>query len=93
MSTYEGIFIVKPELKEEDAKGVFKAINDSITKTGGSVKKEEVWGKRQLAYPIKKAREGYYYKLDFDLEPAGIAKIETAYKLNDNILRTMITKK
>jgi len=93
MNNYEGLFIVKPELKEEDAKSIFKAISDSIAKGGGSIKKEEIWGKRQLAYPVKKSKEGYYYKLDFELDPAGISKIEAAYKLNGDILRTMITRK
>lgn len=93
MNTYEGLFIVKPELKEEDAKSIFKAINDSIAKNGGAVKKEELWGKRHLAYPVKKAKEGYYYKLDFDIEPSVISKLEAGYKLNADILRTMITRK
>ena len=93
MNEYDGLFIIKPELKEEDAKNVFKAIGDSITKAGGSVKKEDLWGKRMLAYPVKKSREGYYYKVEFSAPPAAIAKMDAAYKLNADILRTMITKR
>jgi small subunit ribosomal protein S6 len=93
MNNYEGLFIIKPDLKEEDIKNVTKAISEAITKTGGAIKKEEAWGKKQLAYPVKKSKEGYYYKLDFDIEPANIAKIEAAYKLNADVLRTMITRK
>ena len=93
MNNYEGLFIIKPELKEEDTKNVIKSISDAITKGGGAIKKEENWGKKQLAYPVKKSKEGYYYKVDFDLDGAQVAKIETAYKLNTDILRTMITRK
>jgi len=93
MNNYDGLFIIKPDLKEEDVKNVFKAINDAITKGGGSVKKEENWGKKQLAYPVKKFREGYYYKLDFDIPQGAIAVMENTYKLNADILRTMITRK
>ena len=92
-NNYEGIFIVKPDLKEEDAKNVFKAIAEQVTKQTGAVKKEEIWGKRPLAYPVKKRKEGYYYKLDFTAPSAAVAKLEAAYKLNADILRTMITKR
>lgn len=93
MENYEGLFIIKPEIKEEDLKGIFTAINDNVTKNGGSVKKEEVWGKRQLAYPVKKAKEGHYYKLDFTAPTNVISKLEEAFKLNADILRTMITRR
>jgi len=93
MNDYEGLFIIKPDLKEEEAKGVFKSIGDSIAKTGGSVKKEESWGKKQLAYPVKKFKEGYYYKVDFAAEAASISKLEAGYKLNADVLRTMITRR
>ena len=93
MENYEGLFIVKPDIKEEDAKNVYKAISDSVTKTGGTIKKEEVWGKKQLAYPVKKVKEGYYYKLDFLAPPEAISKLEASYKLNQDILRTMVTKR
>lgn len=92
-NNYEGVFIVKPDLTEEDAKGVFKAIGDSITKNSGSVKKDEVWGKRPLAYAVKKYKEGYYYKVDFTSPPGAISKFEAACKLNAAILRAMITRR
>lgn len=93
MENYEGILIVKPDIKEEDVKNVFKSINDNVVKNGGTIKKEEIWGKRQLAYPVKKFKEGYYYKLDFSAPTSAITKLEEAFRLNDDILRTMITRR
>lgn len=93
MNNYEAIFVIKPDLKEDDVKNLFKVIGEAVTKNGGNVKKEESWGKRQLVYPVKKFKEGYYYKLDFEVLPAAISKLEGAYKLNAEILRTMITKR
>lgn len=93
MENYEGLFIIKPEIKEEDVKNICKTISDNITKNGGNIKKEENWGKKQLAYPVKKAKEAYYYKLDFTAPTSAIAKLEEAYRLNDDILRTMITRR
>lgn len=93
MNNYEGLFIVKPDLKEDDAKNVFKALNDLVVKNGGKIVKEEVWGKRQLAYPVKKFREGNYYKLDFESPSDAVAKVEAACKLNADIVRVMITRR
>ena len=93
MNNYEGIFIIKPEIKEEDVKNVFKAINDMVTKNGGNIKKEEPWGKRQLAYPVNKLKEAYYYKLDFESPSEAVAKVEAACKLSTDIVRTMITRR
>ena len=93
MNNYEILFIIKPDLKEEDIKNVTKTITDSVTKNGGTIKKEENWGKKQLVYPVKKAKEGYYYKLDFTAPSSAVEKLEAGYRLNDNILRTMVTKR
>jgi small subunit ribosomal protein S6 len=93
VENYEGIFIIKPEITEEAVKNVYKTISDTVTKNSGSIKKEDIWGKRQLAYPVKKVKEGYYYKLDFTAPTAAIAKVEEACGLNDDILRTMITRR
>lgn len=93
MNNYEGLFIIKPDLKEEDIKNAFKVIGETVSKAGGDVKKEDIWGKKPLVYPVKKFKEGYYYKLDFSAPPGSIEKMEGAYKLNANILRMMITRR
>jgi len=93
VENYEGLFIIKPDIKEEDAKGVLKVITEALVKNGGAVKKEDIWGKRQLAYPVKKFKEGFYYKLEFTASTSSIAKLEETYRLNADILRTMITRR
>lgn len=93
MNNYEGIFIIKPDIKEEDVKNVFKTIGEMVTKSGGSIKKEEPWGKRPLAYPVNKLKEAYYYKLDFESPSDAVAKVEAGCKLNSDIVRTMITRR
>ena len=93
VENYEGLFIIKPDIKEEDVKGVLKVITEALSKNGGTVKKEENWGKKQLAYPVKKFKEGFYYKLEFTSPTGSIVKLEEACKLNADILRTMITRR
>ena len=92
-NNYEILFIIKPDLNEEGLKNATKAITDSVTKNGGTIKKEENWGKKQLVYPVKKAKEGYYYKLDFTAPASAVEKLEAGYRLNADILRTMVTKR
>jgi small subunit ribosomal protein S6 len=93
MNNYEGLFIVRPDIKEEDLKNVYKSISEAIAKHGGAVKKEEPWGKRLLAYPIKKFKEGYYQKVEFSAPSEAITKLDASCKLNADIIRTMITRR
>ncbi len=93
LNNYEGLFIVRPDLKEDEVKQAFKTIADSISKHDGTVKNEENWGKRQLAFPIKKFKEAFYYKVDFQALPDAISKLHGGYKLDQSILRVMITKR
>jgi small subunit ribosomal protein S6 len=93
MNKYEGIFILKADFSDDQIKESCKKITDLVTKNGGSVTKEEDWGKRQLAYPVNKLTEGRYYKLDFDAPPDAITKMEAVYKMNADIVRAMITRR
>lgn len=93
MKKYEAMFIVKPDLSEDQKKTLFNQINEAITKNNGSVSQASIWSeKRKLFFPIKKYQEGIYYLMNFNLAPEGIAKIRHTYKLNENILRVLITK-
>lgn len=93
MNNYEAIFIVKPDLKEEELKNTLKVITDLVVKNGGTIKKDENWGKRQTAYPVNKNRDGYYYRLDFVAPSDAIAKLDAAFKLNAEIVRVMVTRR
>ena len=93
MNNYEGIFILRPDIKEDDLKTACKIITDLVVKNGGNVKKEDAWGKRPLSYPINKFKEAYYYKFDFDAPSDAIAKLEDACKMNAEILRVMVTRR
>ena len=93
MNKYEAMFIVKPDLSEEERKNLFGQINDVVVKNNGKVIESSVWSeKRKLIFPIKKYREGVYYLLNFSLAPLIIKEIIHTYNLNENILRVLITK-
>ena len=92
MNNYEAIFIVKSD-KEENIEKVTNQIIENITDNKGKISKTEKWGKKQLAYPIKKHKEGAYIKLNFSLDPLQVIKLDRACKLNSAILRALIIKK
>jgi len=93
MKKYEAMFIVRPDLSEDEKKTLFNQLADEVTKSTGSVLQADVWSeKRKLYFVIKKYREGIYYLMNFNALPEAIAKIRHAYKLNENILRVLITK-
>ncbi len=93
MKKYEALFIIKPDLPEEEKKVLFNQIGEAVTKNGGNVSSGAIWSeKRKLFFPIKRCREGVYYLLNFTVEPKSITDINHAYKLNESILRVLISK-
>ncbi len=93
MNKYEALFIVKPDLSEEDRKNLFRQIDDTVTKHHGSISQSGLWAERKkLFFPIKKQTEGVYYLMNFSLPPLAIKEIRHTYTLNENILRVLITK-
>ena len=94
MNKYEAMFIVKPELKEEEQNILFKQIQELITKNGGTINSAEVWSsKRKLGYRIKGCNEGTYYLLLLSIAPSAIVTLKQSYLLNENILRLLILRK
>lgn len=93
MNKYEAMFIIKPDVSEEERKTLFSQINDAVSKNNGSVAQSSVWlEKRKLYFPIKKYQEGLYFLMNFSISPLMIKDIKQAYKLNENILRVLITR-
>lgn len=99
MKKYEAMFIVKPDLKEEEKTALLKALKDQVTKHQGTVTQDQVWAeRRKLAYDLfpigggQRYKEGLYYLLNFDADPAIITTLKSAYGLNEQILRYLIVK-
>jgi len=92
MHKYEAMIIIRPELAEEEKKNLFNQITEAVTKLGGKIAAAAVWAeKRKLCFPIKKAQEGTYYLMNFQMPPLAIKDLRHAYKLNENIMRVLIS--
>ena len=99
MKKYEAMFIIKPDLKEEDKKTVLSGIKEQITKQHGVVTHDEVWAeRRRLAYDLfplggqTRFKEGTYYLVNFDSDPLLVNAMRDHYRLHESILRFMILK-
>ena len=92
MRMYETIFIVQPDLGEEETKGLTAKVQEVISSMKGDFKRLEDWGARKLAYPINKFTRGRYYFLRFDGDAPLIAELERRLRLDDKVLRYQSVK-
>jgi small subunit ribosomal protein S6 len=92
MRRYELIFIVQPDLNEEEVKALTERYLQIITAQKGSIIKTEDWGKRRLAYDINKQSKGNYVLVDFYGPGSMIREIERNLKIDDNILKFLTVK-
>ena len=84
---YETVFIMTPVLSEEQIKETVGKYQALLKEGGAEIVDENKWGMRKLAYPIQKKTSGYYYLIEFKAEGSLIAKLETAYKRDERLLR------
>ena len=87
MNQYETVFILTPILSDTQVKEAVKKFKKIITKNKGEIIHEENWGLKKLAYPIQKKSTGFYYLIEFKAEGQLIAKLETEYRRDENIIR------
>lgn len=92
MRMYETIYIVQPDLGDEELKGLSTKVQDIIASMNGDFKRLEDWGVRKLAYPINKNPRGRYFYLRFDGDSALIAELERRLRLDDKVIRYQSVK-
>lgn len=91
MRNYEIIFIVRV-LEDDAINAVVDKFNKLIVANGGTIDNEERWGKKHLAYDIKKESEGYYVLFNVTCEAACVKECDRVMKITDEILKHMIVR-
>jgi len=89
---YELIYIVRPDVEEEALEEISKKVDQVVTSNGGQVTEVKRWGKRRLAYPIQKLKEGYYVLNRIQLEPQMLKEVERSLTLSEEIIRYLIVR-
>jgi len=89
---YEILVIIDPRPTDEEVVALLGRLVDTVKGLGAEVGKAESWGKRRLAYDLRKQREGTYAVIECAAEPATIKEFERQLRLNEQVLRFMTTR-
>jgi small subunit ribosomal protein S6 len=92
MRRYETIFIVRPNVGEDEIEAITSRTTSTVENDGGTIFRINNWGLKKLAYLIKKENQGYYVYLDFAGSPVSIAEIERLFKIDDRVLKYLTVK-
>jgi small subunit ribosomal protein S6 len=92
MRAYELMVIIDPEVEERTVESSLDKFLNVVRNEGGSIDKVDIWGRRRLAYDIKKKSEGIYAVVNFTATPATAAELDRQLGLNETILRTKIIR-
>ena len=90
---YELGFILNPEVTEEQTRTILERVEQIVANHGGQVVKVNQWGRRRLAYPIERHRDGYYIFIDMTLTPETVAEIERTLRVSETVFRYMMKRR
>lgn len=89
---YELIYILQPNVDEAASQDVQERLQQTITSQQGETISIDRWGKRNLAYPIRKFGEGIYILHRFEMDPKGAGELDRLLRFNENVIRYLITR-
>ena len=89
---YEVMVILDPSLEERTVEPSLDKYLNVIRKDGGSVESVDIWGRRRMAYEIKKNQEGIYAVVNLTAEPDSVKELDRQLTLNESVLRTKVIR-
>lgn len=92
MNNYYLTLVLKPDLDEGIRKKLLDSIKKKVLDEEGKVEKEDLWGNRDLAYPIKKQGKGYYAHYELSAEPQTAKTLDKVLKVEEDILRYLLVR-
>jgi small subunit ribosomal protein S6 len=93
MRVYEELFIIKPDVPEEEIAAFIEQMKTHVTTGGGTVDKVENWGKRRLAYKVEKFREGHYVLIQFSSDTTTVVKeVERRLRVADSVIKFLTVR-
>jgi small subunit ribosomal protein S6 len=93
MEKYELTLVLDADLNSENQKKLIAKIKKTIEENKGKIKSEEEWGKKELAYPINKKKNGFYLLLNLESSKEDLPKIDKKLKMEEGVLRFLILRK
>ena len=92
MRNYELAFIIQPTVDDEGVTSVVDQVTQYVQAINGEVTSVDVWGRRNLAYPIRNYREGVYVLFQAKLSPDSLVELERNLKLSEDVIRYLLVK-
>ena len=93
MRPYEVMIILDPDLEERTVQPSIETFLNVVRNDKGTVDKIDIWGRRRMAYEIKKKSEGIYVVLELTCTPQTVAELDRQLNLNESILRTKVLRR
>ncbi len=90
---YELAFILNPEVNEEQTQTILGRVDQVVANYGGRIVKVNQWGRRRLAYPIERHRDGLYVFIDMILTPETVNELERTLRVSEEVLRHMVKRR
>jgi small subunit ribosomal protein S6 len=91
MRAYESLVIIEPTADDAEFEKIITRVEETITNAGGVIDSTDKWGKRRLAYEIKKHNEGYYVLFNFKGTPSFVTELDKLYRFTPLVMRSMTT--
>lgn len=92
MQKYETMYILQPQLEEEQVDELIEKFKSIIEREGGQLSNLDKWGKRKLAYEVKKQKEGFYILMHYTAPAHTTDQLERSFKITDGVLRYLIVR-
>jgi len=92
MRKYEVMVIIDPDVDDRQVPALLEKPLTAFTKAGGTVENLDIWGRRKLAYDIRKKSEGIYAVIDLTAEPDVVKELDRQFTLNEQIMRTKVIR-
>ena len=87
MRIYEELYILRPDVTEEDVEATVEMVRQIVTTAGGTIDKVDKWGVRKLAYRLKKLSEGFYVLIQFTAKPEVVKELERRLRVSDAVVK------
>jgi small subunit ribosomal protein S6 len=92
MNNYYLTLVLKTDIEEKERKALLDSVSKKIVGSDGKIKKEDLWGGRDLAYPLKKQTKGYFAHYEIEANPANAKALDKQLNLEEDILRYLLIR-
>lgn len=92
MRRYELMIVLRPDVPDDRSQAVIDRTTRQVVASGGQIVKVAPWGRRRLAYPIDRYREGSYHIILFDAPPEAVTDVERGLMITEELLRHLVTR-